>query len=164
MPPRVPRKVPEPEQATDAEAAHAAAISLLARRDFATGELRQKLQQKGFDAEAIESVVAELTQERLVDDSRYASNYVKYHSGRGQGPVRIAADLRALGVADDVISNALAEGPDWPALAQEVRARKFGGARPADWPGKARQARFLQYRGFSSDHIRSALDADELPD
>jgi regulatory protein len=31
---------------------------------------------------------------------------------------------------------------------------------PESWPEKARQARFLQYRGFSSDHIRAALGAD----
>jgi regulatory protein len=42
----------------------------------------------------------------------------------------------------------------------EVRNRKFGPEPPADWPEKARQARFLQYRGFSSDHIRLALGAD----
>jgi len=55
---------------------------------------------------------------------------------------------------------ALATGPDWRILASEVRLRKFGTQEPPGWPEKARQARFLQYRGFSSDHIRSALGAD----
>ena len=51
---------------------------------------------------------------------------------------------------------ALADGPDWAALARQVRQGRFGARPPADWREKARQARFLQYRGFSSDHIRAA--------
>jgi SOS response regulatory protein OraA/RecX len=35
---------------------------------------------------------------------------------------------------------------------------------PESWSDKARQARFLQYRGFSSDHIRFALGSDFDPD
>ena len=100
----------------------------------------------------------------MLDDGRYAENYVAYHSKRGQGPVRIAADLRALGVPAELIEAALAVGPDWRALAQEVRRRKFGPEPPENWSEKARQARFLQYRGFSADHIRSAVSADFDPD
>ena len=102
--------------------------------------------------------------ERALDDGRYAENYVAYHSERGQGPLRIAADLRALGVAGDLIEAALGSGPDWRELAQDVRMRKFGAELPDDWTEKTRQARFLQYRGFSSDHIRAATGADFDPD
>jgi SOS response regulatory protein OraA/RecX len=35
---------------------------------------------------------------------------------------------------------------------------------PKDWPGKARQMRFLQYRGFSKDHIASALGGSGADD
>jgi regulatory protein len=41
-----------------------------------------------------------------------------------------------------------------------VRRAKFGLQIPTSWVQRARQARFLQYRGFSSDHIRSATGAD----
>jgi regulatory protein len=136
------------------------AIGLLARRDYASGELRVKLEQRGHDESTAAAVVAELTDERILNDARYAGNYVTYHAARGQGPLRITTDLKALGVADDVIETAVAAGPDWRALAREVRVRKFGAQEPSGWPEKARQARFLQYRGFSSDHIRSALGAD----
>jgi regulatory protein len=135
-------------------------MSLLARRDYASGELRAKLEQQGYDAPTVAAAVTELTEERALNDVRYAENYVSYHAGRGQGPLRIAADLKALGVPTDVIDTAVTTGPDWSVLAHEVRVRKFGAQEPPDWPEKARQARFLQYRGFSSDHIRSALGAD----
>jgi regulatory protein len=133
---------------------------LLARRDFSSAELRGRLARKGFDAAVVAQVIAELVEERALNDSRYAANYVRYEAGRGHGPVRIRAELKGLELADELIEAALAEGPDWQALAREARMRKFGPEPPTGWPEKARQARFLQYRGFSSDHIRSALNAD----
>ena len=151
-------------KARDPEAARTSAVALLARRDFASGDLRQKLESQGYDAAVVVAVVADLMSERALDDGRYAENYVAYHSGRGQGPLRIAADLRALGVAGNLIEAALAGGPDWRELAREVRTRKFGAESPEDWTERGRQARFLQYRGFSSDHIRAATGADFDPD
>ena len=151
-------------KARDPEAARTAAVALLARRDFASGELRQKLGLQGYDAAVAVAVVAELIEERAIDDSRYAENYVAYHSGRGHGPVRIGADLRSLGMPGDLVEAALKTGPDWRELARAIRIRKFGAEPPEEWTEKTRQARFLQYRGFSSDHIRAAtgaeLDAD----
>jgi len=147
-------------KAADPDAARISAITLLARRDFASGELRLKLESYGYHAPVVAAVIAELTEERAVDDARYATHYVAYSVGRGQGPLRITAELRALGVADVLIDAALAGGPDWRVFAREVRARKFGAESPEEWTEKARQARFLQYRGFSSDHIRAATGAD----
>lgn len=149
-----------PEQRTDSESVQAAAVALLARRDFAGGELRARLAAKGFDAAVASMVVAELTADGTVNDERYAQNYVAYHAGRGQGPVRIAANLRGMGVSAVLIEAAIAGGPDWGALARKARRVKFGQQLPQNWPDRARQARFLQYRGFSADHIRAATGAD----
>ena len=100
----------------------------------------------------------------IVNDTRFAENFVAYHADRGQGPVRIAADLKALGLPEATIDAALQSGPDWRALAREARIRKFGLEEPATWAQKGKQARFLQYRGFSSDHIRAAIGPDFDPD
>jgi regulatory protein len=151
-------------KARDPDAARVSAVALLARRDFASGELRQKLESQGYDAAVAAAVVAELTEERALDDARYAENYVAYHAGRGQGPLRIGADLRSLGMPDALIEAALDTGPDWRELARAIRLRKFGAELPKEWTEKTRQARFLQYRGFSSDHIRAATGADFDPD
>ena len=141
-------------------AARAAAVALLARRDYASGELRAKLVDKGHDAAVVEALVADFAAKRLIDDARYAERYVAYKAARGQGPVRIRQDLKALGLAAEVAAAALDSGPDFPRLAAAARARKFGGPPPKTWKDKARQARFLQYRGFSADDIRSALGND----
>jgi regulatory protein len=146
-------------RATDS-AARTAAVALLARRDFASGELRVRLAARGFDEVAAVAAIEELAREGAVNDERYAQNYVAYHAGRGQGPIRIAAELRRQGLAAAIIEAALAGGPDWTTLARRARSARFGRQPPASWAEKARQARFLQYRGFSSDHIRAATGAD----
>ena len=148
------------DQRADPAAVQAAAVTLLARRDFASAELRTKLCSQGFEDGAAGQVIAELAARGVLDDRRFAENYVNWHAGRGQGPIRIAADLRRLGLPQGLVDAALASGPDWPALARRVRTARFGGKPLASWADKARQARFLQYRGFSSDHIRAATGAD----
>ncbi|HEX4387420.1 MAG TPA: regulatory protein RecX [Steroidobacteraceae bacterium] len=140
--------------------AHAAAVTLLARRDYATAELRAALRARGFADEAQEETIAVLTREGALDDARFADNYVSHQAARGHGPVRIAAALRQRGVADPLIDAALGRESDWAARALKARRAKFGARTPETWAEKAKQARFLQYRGFSSDHIRSATGAD----
>ena len=139
-------------------------MALLARRDFSSGELTAKLREQGFAASAVHSVISDLLEHRFIDDARYAAHRVSYQAGRGQGPLRIRRDLAELELDAPLIEEALA-GWDWAQQAREVRIRKFGLQAPDEWREKARQARFLQYRGFSADHIRSALGAiDPAPD
>jgi regulatory protein len=89
--------------------------------------------------------------------------FIRSRISRGQGPVRIAQELRSRGIADTAVREALAGGEhDWAALAREVLARQFKGP-PADLKGRARQIRFLEYRGFTAAQIRAALKpADEF--
>ena len=148
------------ERADDSAAARAAAVALLARRDLPSGELRERLGARGFAPAAIAAALAALAEEGALNDERYARNYVAYHASRGRGPIRICVDLRARGLPPELVEAALGGGPDWRAAAAAARARRFGKAAPASWREKARQARFLQYRGFSADHIRAATGAD----
>ena len=154
------RKAADPEHAHDSGAAHSAALALLSRRDHASDELRERLQAKGYDSAVSATVIAELMASGTLNDARFAGNYVAYHAERGQGPVRIGADLKARKLPGELIDAALGEAGDWHARARMVRRRKFGRAPPESWREKSRQARFLQYRGFSSDHIRAALGTD----
>lgn len=49
---------------------------------------------------------------------------------------------------------------DWLAQAVEARVRKYGDSIPTDPKEKARQLRFLQYRGFGADVCFDALKYD----
>jgi regulatory protein len=156
------RRVDE-HRAADPAAVRTAALGLLARREYGSGELTDVLVRKGHDALVSRQVVAELAGERLVDDVRYAESLVRTLAHRGQGPSRIRQELREAGIAEDQVATALEQGGDWSRLAIEVRQRKFGSQLPVDWPERARQMRFLQYRGFSKDHIASALGSSGAP-
>ena len=137
-------------------------MDFLARREYGRIELVRKLVDKGFDADVAEQAVGRLNEEGLQSDTRFAESFVQSRINQGKGPVRIRVDLGQKGIGDAAIENALDEADaDWRTLAREQRMKKFGRARPADFKEKARQMRFLQYRGFEPDQIRAAIGADD---
>jgi regulatory protein len=138
------------------------AMTLLARRDFSSGELTRKLKERGYLEHAIVPVVEELLATNKLNDERYSQNFVAYRARRGHGPARIRSQLKSSGLSRSTIDEAVKgeEAPDFLALARAVRTRKFGPDLPEDRKERARQARFLQYRGFSNDHIRAVLEGD----
>jgi len=136
------------------------ALDALARRDHASEELRKKLLDKGYDEGVVAGVLERLLAEHLLDDARYIDQFVAYHAARGQGPMRVRAQLRQIGLAADLVEASIAAYPDWIEQVQAARKKKFGAALPAHYPDKQRQSRFLAYRGFTSAQIRNALGFD----
>jgi regulatory protein len=155
----VPKQRPEGE--SEAEAAAAArklALDLLARREHARAELARKLSTRGFEADVIEGVLAALAEARLQSDERFAEQFVSARAERGSGPFKIRMELRERGLDESLAELALEEaGCDWYELAREVRRKRFGTAVPAEFKERARQARFLQTRGFDMEQIRAAM-------
>lgn len=142
--------------------ARLAAMDLLARREHARSELRDKLLARDFPADEVAAALDALAAEGLQSDARFVEAFVRSRLGRGQGPLRILAELRQRAVAPELVDGELAAaGIDWTAQAREARERRFGPGRPADWTERARQARFLAQRGFSSEQVRGALGADD---
>jgi len=138
------------------------AMDFLARREYGQTELIRKLGDKGFERDVAEQAVAQLTADGLQSDQRFADSFVQSRINQGKGPLRIHADLGQRGIATGLIDEILeAAGEDWYALAKETRAKKFGRSRPVEFPEKARQMRFLQYRGFEPDQIQAAVSSFE---
>src|SRR5690606_23281530 len=96
---------------------------------------------------------------------RFIESFINARAARGKGPVRIRAELLERGVASDAAAAALREAAhDWFAVAARTRAKRFGADAPADFKERARQARFLQYRGFDSAQISAALEVSPNSD
>jgi regulatory protein len=137
------------------------AMNWLARREHTQAELRAKLAEREFSVDQIESAVAALVADGLVSDDRFAESFIAVRMRKGQGPVRIRMDLQQRGVSAELIALHLdPRSPEWCKLAREVRIKKFGLDIPADFKEKARQMRFLEYRGFTTAHIQSAMNCD----
>ncbi|MEM1262365.1 MAG: regulatory protein RecX [Pseudomonadota bacterium] len=148
------------EAPRDPRGARRYAMDALARREYGFAELVRRLEKRGFDADTAHATVAELNAEGLQDDARFAEAMVASAARRGKGPRRIEAELTERDLPGAIIAAALGEaGIDWYALAADVREGKFGAVKPADFTEKARQMRFLNYRGFDNEQIRHAVDA-----
>ena len=134
------------------------AMDFLSRREYGQIELIRKLADKGYDRNIVEQAVAKLSAEGLQCDRRFAEAFVQSRINQGKGPVRIRLDLGQKGLRDGIIEAAIEEAAaDWIEMARDVRRRKFGSDVPADFKAKARQMRFLQYRGFEQDHVQAAF-------
>jgi regulatory protein len=144
----------------DPRAARAAALDALARRDYASEDLRRKLLEKGYDVAVVVPLLDALRTEKLLDDRRYAENFVAYHAARGQGPLRVRADLRRHGLEGILVEECLDAFPEWIVQLRKAQQKKFGAKPPSNYADKQRQAKFLGYRGFTSAQIRTALGFD----
>ena len=132
------------------------AVRLLARREHTRAELAGKLAALGSQEE-IDAVLAELARSGLLSDARYAEAYVRSNAARF-GDARLRQALRRKGIDGELIEAQLGRGDaaDELARARAVWARKYS-VLPADAREWARQARFLQGRGFGSGIIRKLL-------
>lgn len=130
------------------------AMDLLARREHGRVELTRKLRQRGAPEELIDTALDRLTEEGLLSESRYLESFVSYRARSGYGPLRIREELGQRGLQRADIELALRESDiNWQAQLEDVWRRKFSGQLPVDARERARQGRFLAYRGYSMEMI-----------
>ncbi len=143
---------------TEAQRLYRSAMLMLSAREHSVVELRRKLKQKGFDSEAIESLLADLLDKDWLSNQRYCEAYMRSRVQKGYGLRYIENALKQQGITQSEIAQALTVEPvDWYQLAIEVRHKRFGSHCPKDFKHRQKQQRFLQYRGFDSDQIQEAL-------
>ena len=143
----------------DAADIRLAAMNLLARREHSLGELRRKLLPRFANEHAVETQLQRLVEEQLQSDRRFARNFVHARALRGYGPARLRQEMREKHLSDADIAEAFETAElDWYTLAETVFRKKFGEPGPVDRAEQARRMRFMQYRGFATDHYRHLVD------
>ncbi len=148
----------------DPKEARKKAMDYLARREYGHEELINKLATAGFDADIAATIVGVLREENLQSDQRFSESFVQSRISQGKGPVRIRQELKQRGIRPEVVDDALLDADeDWFLLALEIRVKKFGPELPGEFKEKARQMRFLQYRGFEQEHIQGAVSTHGEP-
>ena len=138
------------------------AMVYLARREHSRDELRLKMQKFGFEMNVALDAIEQLQKDGLQSDRRFGEAFLQSRISQGKGPTRIRADLSQRGIREAMIHEVLSEAEqDWFVLAKETRRKKFGADVPAEFKEKARQMRFLQYRGFEPGQIQAAVSAHD---
>lgn len=140
----------------------AKALELLARREHSRLELRQKLIQRGYAPDRVDSALEQLMAERLLDEGRYAELYACTRADKGYGPLRIACELRERGVSDALVSATLAQLAEaWPAKLRQLHRKRFKSLIPADAAGRMQQTRVLRQHGFTLDQIKALFERND---
>ncbi|PNK61187.1 regulatory protein RecX [Psychrobacter sp. FDAARGOS_221] len=153
------------------------AFYYLSRREHSAQELKDKLIAKDQDPERIDALLEEFREKGYQSDYRTAIMLIREGIRKRYGRVRIKNDFYKRKVdmptnidelidmamddnkafVDVVSDNDLVEGVDWLRLAVEARVKKYGDEIPTDQKIKARQLRFLQYRGFKPNICFEAI-------
>lgn len=103
------RKV-RPVQPPSEEQLYQIALRALGRRAHSVFELRGVLQRRTQDTAAVRRVIRRLRERNLLDDLRFALAFASYRARvKRFGRYRIARELRARGVADELIERALGQ-------------------------------------------------------
>lgn len=156
------------------------AFYYLSRREYGKSELKQKLIDKEQDPEKIDALLDEFEEKGYQSDYRTTLMLIRENIRKGRGRGRIKQEFYRKKIAmpsniDELIDMANAEsdefsefvdasedtmvdGVDWLKLAVTARTKKYGDDIPTEQKDKARQLRFLQYRGFNTDICFAALN------
>lgn len=156
------------------------AFYYLSRREYGKAELKQKLLDKEQDPEKIDALLDEFEEKGYQSDYRTTLMLIRENIRKGRGRGRIKQEFYRKKIAmpgniDELIDMAnaeseefsefiddsadnLVEGIDWLKLAVSARTKKYGDDIPTEQKDKARQLRFLQYRGFNTDICFEALN------
>ncbi len=133
-------------------------MRLLTAREHSRKELYGKLAARGYTEDDIEQVLDDLAQRGLQSDDRFCEGYIEIRVRKGNGPLRIRAELRERGISDSLIDAMLEHyASDWPGILRRVHDSKYGAESPGDQKEMARRARFLEYRGFPGELIGRLL-------
>lgn len=137
------------------ESARDAAVRLLARREHAQREMRDKLGQRGYSPDVVDDALQDLLERDWLSDARYAASMARHRASQGKGPRWVRSQLQAQGVAAEFIELALNQDDlDWVAACVQL-ARRLYQAEKSDAVARLRQQLFQ--RGFGSDQIGAAV-------
>ena len=105
------------------------AVSLLARRDYASGELARTLSKMTENREKIDKALSRLVECGYLDDNRLITHMIDKHVRKKHGPARIKQEIRQKGFSPELVEQMLEKvDVDWYAMARELKVSKFGDA------------------------------------
>jgi len=143
------------------------AVRLLSARPYSEKKLREKLAAREYERGEIEYALRRLREERLLDDRRFAEEFVRARlSLRPRAAAVLMRELRQRGIAGPLaksVAEELAPRDSDAELARELIRRKQTAYKNLDPEKRHRRlSSLLARRGFSYDTIRSVLREEYL--
>ncbi len=140
------------------------ALDYLAKREYSVAELAQKLntvaRQYELNADEIPEILVDFKKRNWVSDTRFTEQIL--HARKSKfGSARIAHELREKGVSDELISEAVQDVKENELANAKAVWRKKYDMPPASREEWAKQARFLQSRGFGFEIIKKVINEQE---
>lgn len=141
------------------------AMALCASHEYCSSEIMSKLGSWSVGNEDAEKILSYLIKEKFIDDSRYASAFVKDKFRQNKwGKVKIAAHLRSKNLGSDIIQSAL-DAIDDEMYLNMIREtindhRRFVKAKN-QYDMKGKLLRFGLSRGFESNLVYDILNEKE---
>ena len=141
------------------------AMNLLQIRDYTEKQLRAKLLGGGYPESVADQAVEYVKSFRYIDDLRYAGDYLAAFAGR-KSLRRMEQELQRKGISKSIIEQAVASwqhqdgGQDELQMACALLEKKHYDKDNCDRKQQQRLYNFLAYRGFSSEVILKALQAE----
>lgn len=132
------------------------AFAVLTRKEYSKVELIEKLALYAESRDEVISLVEELSAQHYQSDQRVAEMMLSSQKRKGKGPNQIKIKLKNKKVDSALIAEELKE-TDWAEQAYQLKVKKYGLDVTKDQKLKAKQMRFLMYRGFEMDAIIKAI-------
>lgn len=136
------------------------AFAVLTRKEYSKAELIEKLALYAESRDEVITLVEELSAQHYQSDQRVADLMLSSQKRKGKGPNRIKMALKTKKIDSALIADELKE-TDWAEQAYQLKVKKYGTSVERDPKIKAKQMRFLMYRGFEIDAIIKAISRKE---
>ncbi len=136
-----------------------AAYRYLSYRPRSESEIRERMQRRGFAVETIDTAIARLREQSLLDDEAFAQFWKENResfSPRSQWLTKL--ELKRMGVTNNAIEQVVA-GMDDGENAYRAALQKTRRGTPADYPSfRRRLGDYLRRRGFNYEVIGHTLE------
>jgi regulatory protein len=138
----------------------ARALKALARREHSRQELQAKLQPFAEDPDELSSLLDDLEKRGWLSEARFVEHTTTVRRRRF-GAARILNELREKGVSEAALAAAQSQLREGELEAARAVWKKKFGRLPTSLKERAKQARFLASRGFSSEIVQRVLRHEE---
>ena len=137
------------------------ALKFLSYRQRSEKEIRDKLEDKGYEEIYVDEAVSYCKKHKYIDDRTFAESFIRDKINLNNfGSYRIKRELGVKGISDEIISDVLIEDKESEyERAFEIAKKKYSTYKNIDKiKAYRRLSGFLQRKGYSFDIVNSILN------